>query len=139
MKQLSKSSMEVAAAALRLATSTSRAEEKELQEQYRALGIQTAAVDFGGDLLNSIQKIIERAVVAAKREQLIGETHAEEGAVAGAAREAVSQLMTKAIGYNVGGKIGVARCEEHVCVATFFAIGLLHLNEVAIGLGHRAL
>jgi hypothetical protein len=57
--------------------------------------------------------------------------------VAGAAREALSQVMPKAIGLNVGGKIGVARCGEHVAVATFFGIGLLHLNEVAIGTGHR--
>ncbi|MBC7336398.1 MAG: hut operon positive regulator HutP, partial [Clostridia bacterium] len=28
---------------------------------------------------------------------------------------------------------------EHIAVAVFFGIGLLHLDEVAIGLGHRAL
>jgi len=47
--------------------------------------------------------------------------------------------VTKAIGLNVGGKIGIARSGEHVCVCMFFGIGLLHLNEMAIGLGHRAL
>ncbi len=138
MEQLSKTSTEVAAAALRMATAAGRTEEKELQAFYADKGLKTAAVDFGGDPLSSVQKMIERAVVAAKREHLIGDSHSEEGAVAGAAREAVTQLITKAMGYNVGGKIGIARGKEHVCVATFFAIGLLHLNEVAIGLGHRA-
>ena len=82
-------------------------------------------------------KIVERAVVSSKREGLITESHNEEGAVAGAAREALNQIMSKAFGLNVGGKIGVARYKEHVSVAVFFGIGLLHLNEVAIGTGHR--
>ena len=47
--------------------------------------------------INSINKIIERAVVA-KREGVLQDSHAEEGAVAGATREAVSQIMPKAIG-----------------------------------------
>jgi hypothetical protein len=58
--------------------------------------------------------------------------------VAGATREALAQIMPKALGLNVGGKIGVARYHDHVSVAIFFGIGLLHLDEVAIGLGHRA-
>jgi hypothetical protein len=45
--------------------------------------------------------------------------------------------MPKAIGLNVGGKIGIARYGDHVSVSIFFGIGLLHLNEVSIGLGHR--
>lgn len=83
--------------------------------------------------------MIERAVVAAKRENLILDSHAEEGAVAGAAREAVSQIMNKALGLNIGGKIAIARCGEHISVAVFFGIGLLHLNEMAVGLGHRVI
>ena len=83
-------------------------------------------------------KIVERAVVAAKREGVIKDAHADEGAVAGAAREAIAQIMPKALGLNVGGKIGVARHKDHVSVAIFLGIGLLHLDEVAIGLGHRA-
>ena len=47
--------------------------------------------------------------------------------------------MSKAIGLNVGGKIGIARYKDHVAVSLYFGIGLLHLNEVAIGLGHRVL
>ena len=84
-------------------------------------------------------RIVECTVVAAKREKIIDETHHEEGAVAGAVREAVSQITSKAIGLNVGGKIGIARFDEHIAVCIFFGIGLLHLNEVAIGLGHRVI
>ena len=61
----------------------------------------------------------------------------EEGAIAGATKEALSQIMPKALGLNVGGKIGIARYKNHVSVSIFFGIGLLHLNEVAVGLGHR--
>nr|WP_122013556.1 HutP family protein [Maliibacterium massiliense] len=131
-------SRDVARAALIMCTSRSREEEKQLQAQFAHEHIRCAAVDYGGELIPSVQKIIERAVVAAKREGVIGDTHHEEGGVAGATHEAVSQIMGKAIGLNVGGKIGIARHGDHIAVCIFFGIGLLHLNEVAIGLGHRA-
>ncbi|NLD88408.1 MAG: hut operon positive regulator HutP [Clostridiales bacterium] len=130
-------SADVASAAIRLSLSPDRDTEKAIKDEYTSAGFGTVAVDFGGEFIPSINKIIERAVVAAKREGIITETHNEEGAVAGAAREALSQIINKAIGLNVGGKIGVARYKEHISVAMFFRIGLLHLNEVAIGLGHR--
>ena len=132
-------SKEVAKAAIRLALSSSREDEKVLKERYEAKGIKTAAVDFGGEFLASVMRIIECCVVAAKREGIIGETHHEEGPVAGAVREAVSQITSKAIGLNVGGKIGIARFDDHIAVSIFFGIGLLHLNDVAIGLGHRTI
>ena len=79
-------------------------------------------------------------MVAAKREGVISTTeYREEGSVAGATREALSQVTTKAIGLSVGGKIGIARSGNNVAVAVFFGIGLLQFNEVAIGLGHRAI
>ena len=53
--------------------------------------------------------------------------------------EALSQISLKAVGYDVGGRIGIARYNDHVSVAVFFGIGLLHLDEVAIGLGHRVI
>lgn len=130
-------SREVVKSAIRMALTNDREEERELKKELFAKGIKTAAVDYGGEFINSVMKIIERAVVSAKREGVIEECHIEEGAVAGAAREALSQVMPKALGLNVGGKIGVARYGEHVCVAVFFGIGLLHLNEVAVGTGHR--
>lgn len=132
-------SREVARIAIQMSLTKSRSEENVLKEECLKNGIKTAAVDYGGDFINSINKIIERAVVAAKREGVIEDSHAEEGAVAGATREAVSQIMPKAIGLSVGGKIAIARYHDHVSVALFFGIGLLHLNEVAIGLGHRAI
>ncbi|NLN06789.1 MAG: hut operon positive regulator HutP [Firmicutes bacterium] len=132
-------SKKIAGAAIRLALTESREAEKELKAALAAEGIRATAVDYGGEFLISVQKVVERAVVAAKREGVITGSHQEEGGVAGATREALSQIMPKALGLNVGGKVGVARKGEHVAVAIFFAIGLLHLNEVAIGLGHRAI
>ena len=131
-------SAEVAAAAIRLSLTSDRDQERTLRTEYGEAGYKTAAVDFGGEFIPSINKIIERSVVAARREGVIADTHNEEGAVAGAAREAVSQIINKAIGLNIGGKIGIARAGDHIGVAMFFRIGLLNLNEVAIGLGHRA-
>ncbi len=133
------SSKSTARAALTMALSATREEETGLKSSFSREGLQCAAVDFGGEYTASIMKLIERTVVAAKREGLIGETHHEEGAVAGAAREAAAQISSKALGFNIGGKIGVVRSEQHVAVAVFFGVGLLHLNEVAVGLGHRAI
>ena len=131
-------SREVARAAILLAMTATREEEAEMKSQLNGQGIVSAAADFGGEFVTSVMKMVERAVVAAKREGVIGDAHHAEGAVAGAAREAISQVSAKAMGLSVGGKIGVARCGEHVAVAVFFAIGLVHLNEICIGMGHRA-
>lgn len=128
-----------ASAAIRMSLSESREDERELSQMFLEHNIHTVAVDFGGEFISSVSKIIERAVVAAKRENVISNTHTEEGAVAGAAREALSQIMPKAIGLNVGGKIGIAKYDEHISVSIYFGIGLLHLNEVSIGLGHRVI
>ena len=132
-------SKDVAAAALRIAISKDREEEKRLQKEFADCGILTAGVDFGGEFISSVTKIIERAIVAAKREGIIQEAHVEEGAVAGAAKEAVSQIVNHAIGLNVGGKMAIARFGDHISVALFFGVGLLHLNEMVVGLGHRVI
>lgn len=130
-------SKKIAAVAIQMALTEGREEELKLKEKFATIGIRTAAVDYGGEFTTSIKKIVERAVVAAKRENVVAETHFGEGAIAGATREALSQIMPKALGLNVGGKIGIARYEDHVSVAVFLGIGLLHLDEVAVGLGHR--
>lgn len=127
-----------AAAAIRIAVSASREEEQELRKSFQKSGMKTAAVDYGGAFESSVAKILEKAVVAARREGVIGEAHAEEGAVAGAAHEAISQIITKAVGLNLGGKIGIARNGAHIAVCVFFGVGLLNLNDVVIGIGHRA-
>jgi len=131
-------SKRVAAAAIKMALTESREEEKELKKYFLEQGIRTAAVDYGGEFSSSVAKVIERSVVAAKREGVIKDTHPDEGAVAGATHEALSQIMPKGIGLNIGGKIGIARFNDHISVAVFFGIGMIHLDEVAIGLAHRA-
>ena len=131
-------SRDVARAAITLAMTNNREDEAAHKQNLLKQGIRSAASDFGGDFVSSVMKIIERAVVIAKREGIIGEKTHEEGAVAGAAHDAVTQVTDKAMGLNVGGKIGVARTEGHVAVALFFTVGLVHLNEVCVGMGHRA-
>lgn len=131
-------SIDVAKAAVEMAISTRESEEK-LMGEFKNKGILTAAVDVGGNLIESIPKIIERAIIASRRTGVIKDCHVHDGAVAGAAREAIIQVSNKANGLNVGGKIGIARCGEHIAVCIFMSIGLLHLNEVVIGLGHRSI
>ena len=132
-------SRRVARAAVMISMTETRDEENELKAKMLQEEMYTAAVDYGGEFVSSIVRIVERAVVAAKREKVIGESFHEEGAVAGAAREAISQVTSKALGLSVGGKIGIARQGNHVAVAVFFGIGLVHLNEICIGMGHRAI
>jgi hypothetical protein len=132
-------STDVAKACVEMAIS-SRESERMLEETFRSKGILTVAVDIGGNINNAVPKIIERALVASKKKGLIKENyHVHDGAIAGAAREALLQIMQKANGLNVGGKIGIARSGEHLSVCIFMSIGLLHLNEVVIGLGHRSI
>ena len=76
-------SKEIAAAAIKLALSKNRTEEQQFQLEYSKMGINTAAVNYGGEFTNSVMKIIERAVVSSKREGVILENHVEEGAIAG--------------------------------------------------------
>jgi hypothetical protein len=132
-------SKEVAKAAVRIALTANMDDEKKMKKKYADNGARTCAVNFGGEFITSVMKIVESSVVAAKRENIIENSLHEEGAMAGAVREAVSQITNKAIGLNVGGKIGIARQDDHIAVCIFFGIGLLHLNEVAIGLGHRVI
>ncbi len=131
-------SVEVAKAAIKLAVST-REEEKSIIEELEKKGMKATAVDIGGDLINSIPKIIERALVASKKTGVIKDTHIYEGAVAGAAKDAISQVDAKALGLNFGGKLGIARSGEHLVVCLFISIGLLHLNDLAIAVGHRSI
>lgn len=131
-------SIDVAKVAVELAMS-SREEEKEIIDRLETKGFKGVAVDIGGDLLKSIPKIIERAIVASKKTGVIKDTHVHEGAVAGATREAISQIDSKAIGLNFGGKLGIARSGEHMVVCMFISIGLLYLDDLAISIGHRSI
>ena len=133
------SSLEVGRAALKIAITESREEEQRVKEELSAKDIHSTAVDFGGEFIQSIVKIVERAVVAAERQNLVADNHLGAGAVAGATQDALEQIKLKAIGFNVGGKIGIARNGEHICVAVFMAVGVLNLNELCVGLAHRSL
>ena len=132
-------SKEIAKAAVLMSMTNDREDEKDLKQRLVQQEIMSAAVDCGGEFIPSMSKFVERAVVAAKREGIINDSHLQEGAVAGAAHEALTQISSKALGLSVGGKIGIARKGDHVAVAVYFAIGLLHLNDIAVGLGHRAI
>ncbi|MDR1571136.1 MAG: HutP family protein [Clostridiales Family XIII bacterium] len=132
-------SIDVAKAAVRLAITGSRQSEEQLIGTLMEKRIHGAAVDIGGDVVNSIHLIIERAVIASRRHGVTRENHVQDGAVAGAAREALMQVIQKATGLNGGGKIAVCRHKEHLSVCVFMSIGLMHLNDVVIGLGHRSL
>ncbi len=131
-------STEVAKIATRMAIS-SREEEEVLKLKYKKSDCLVTAVNIGGNINDSIHKILERALVASKRNNLIREEHIHEGAIIGATRDALMQVQNRASGQNVGGKIGIARKGEHISVCIFLSIGLLHLDEVVIGIGHRAI
>lgn len=131
-------SSDVSKAAISLAIS-SRASEESLIKELKTRNILGAAVDIGGDFNSSIPKIIERAVVAARRGGVTKECHVHDGAIMGATKEALMQIGMKANGYNIGGKIGIARSGEHLSICIFMSMGLLYLNDVVIGLAHRAI
>ena len=101
-EHLESDSRNVARAAVLMALTRSREEEKTLKAELLP-EVSCAAVDCGGEFITSVTRIVERAVVAATREGLILESHLEEGGVAGATHEALTQLVDKAIGLNIGG------------------------------------
>lgn len=131
-------SIQVAKLATRMAIA-SRDEEVHLKEKFSKIGATVTAVNIGGNITESVLKILESALVASKRNGLIREEHLHEGAVIGATRDALMQVSNRANGQNVGGKIGIARIGEHISVCIFLSIGLLHLDEIVIGIGHRSL
>ena len=134
----STASVDIARAAIRLAVTQNREAEEKYIAGLADIGIRAVAIDIGGDITNSIHIIIERAIVASRKAGLTKENHVQDGAIAGAAREAVAQVAAKAMGLNGGGKIAIARYGEHLSVCIFMSIGLLHLNDVVVGLGHRS-
>lgn len=131
--------VDVARTAIRMALTVSREEEQALKAALAREGVRATAIDYGGDSLALVKKGMERAVTAALRDGLIADTEGDQGVVAGAAHEALAQVLPKAMGLSVGGKIGLVRHGGNICVAVFLGIGLLHLDEVAVGLGHRGI
>ena len=131
---MEKTSIGVGRAALHVAISESRAEEMVLRKEFEAQGIRSCAVDFGGPFTEIIPKIIERAVVAAERQGLIQDDHVSKGAVVGATAQALEQIKNKCVGL----KVGIARSQEHLSVAIYLGVGVLHLDEIAVAMAHRA-
>ena len=131
--------IDVTKGALKMAMTSNREEEEILKVEFARSGIKSIAVDIGGNMTDMIPVIIERAVVAAKRSGVTKDCFVHDGSVAGAAREAITQVYSKAAGLNVGGKLSVSSCRGHLTVAIFLNIGMLHLNEVVVGLGHRSI
>lgn len=130
---------DVGRAALRMALSETRTDENNLKEELAESDIRAVAVNFGGKFLEVLPKIYESAIVAAQRQHVISDTHVGDGSVLGAVESAIDQIKLKAIGMNVGGKIGIARWKEHLCVAVYLGVGVLRFNEVAVGMAHRVL
>ena len=118
---VNQNSTEVARIATRMAISN-RDEEEILKESYFKQGVKVTAVNVGGNINESIHKILERALVASKRNNLIRDEHLHEGAVIGATRDALMQISNRANAQNVGGKIGIARKGEHISVCIFLSI-----------------
>ena len=59
-------SKDVSTAAIKMALSASRQEETQLkQELFSKWEVKAVAVDYGGEFISSVGKIVERAVVAA--------------------------------------------------------------------------
>ena len=122
-----------------MALTENRKEEYALRDELKEQDIQAVAVNFGGRFLDILPKIYESAIVAAQRQKVISDTHVGDGSVLGAVESAIDQVKIKALGMNVGGKLGIARWKEHLCVAIYIGVGVLHFNEVAVGMAHRAL
>jgi hypothetical protein len=96
MAPIELTSIDIGRAALKMAVTENRAEEQALRQQLmEQQGIQTVAIDFGGEFVPSVKKIIERAVVAAQRQGLVPSNHVGEGAVAGAVRAALGQISSR--------------------------------------------
>lgn len=133
------SSRDIGRLALKLAATEGREEEQTYKIRLKQMGVQSAAVDFGGKFLDIMPKLLEHAAVAAQREAVITSSHVEMGNLVGAVHEALESMARKSIGMNVGGKLSVVRYKEHLCVVIFSEIGILYLNEIGVYLAHRAI
>ena len=95
-------SKEIAVAAIKIALTSDRREEKLLQQEMSKYGISTAAADYGGEFINSVMKIVERAVVSSKEKELSAISHQE---LSWCNTRSPFPNNVKAIGLNVGVKL----------------------------------
>ena len=131
-------SIDVARFATNLVSTGSREKEMEYRKYLETFEVQSVAVDFGGKFEKVVPQIIENGAVAAQRCGLIEDQHVQIGDIVGAIHQVLIKLGSIAVGLNVGGKLAIARYKEHLCVAIFAEIGLIHLNEVFINIAHRS-
>lgn len=120
-----------------LVATSSREKEMEYRKYLETMGVKSVAVDFGGKIEKIVPKVLEYVAVASQRCELIDEELVAVGDVVGATHQVLIELTEKAVGLNVGGKVSVVRHKEHLCVAIFAEMGLIHLSEVFIGIAHR--
>lgn len=132
-------SVDIARFSVKLAITENRTNEETFIKELMAKDVKAVAIDVGGNVLEAVHIIIEKAIHASRKSGVTKECHVEDGAIAGAAREAITQIANRSMGLNGGGKIAICRHKEHLSICIFMSIGLLHLNEVVIGLGHRSL
>ena len=131
--------LELGSMALKMALTSCREEEQRLKKELKKQGVLTCAVDCGGYFLDNITKIIEHVLGASQRQNIISDKHIEVGSLVGATQEALEYIKLKLMGLNVGGKIGVARMDEHIVVAIYLGFGLVYLNDIAVSIGHRVI
>jgi len=130
--------VDIVRAAIALAITPDKTSEDMEIDKLKKQGIKVIVIDVTGNFRDSTHIIIEKAIIASRENGLTEETHVEESAIAGAAREAIMHIATKSSGVHGNGKMAICRYKENLSVCIFMCIGLLNLNEVAIGLGHRA-
>jgi hypothetical protein len=133
-------SKDVARAAILMALTGEREEENRLQEELATRNVRAAAADYGGEFLPAIQRIVERAVVAAKREGVIKPIHAD------LCLSALDQLINDnhAVGHiafaclYIAGKQGGAQqaFAEAVLLCFKDQVGVLADPQLQIGVGH---
>lgn len=136
---MERKSAEAGKLAVEVVLTRNREEEYTFINKLKKHGVLAVAIDFGGDFVKTIPKILESVVVASRRQNVIVENYLEEAAVLGAARSALEQLKMKGIGCSVGGKASVVRYGENLCVAIYMQIGIINLDDMAISLAHRAI
>ena len=124
--------------AIEIAISKDIESEKKIKERLLKDGVRATGVNFGGNFVSSIPKMIERIMIASKKEGILI-SEEEAGAIIGATKDALSQITVKATGFDVGGKISIAREKNQVAVVAYFCIGTLNLNDMVLGLGHRVM
>lgn len=130
--------VDIVRAAITIAITEDKMSEDMEISKLKKQGIKVVALEIKGNFRDTTHIIIEKAIVASRENGLTEETHVEESAIAGAAREAIMHVAEKSSGLHGNGKLAICRYKEHLSVCIFMCIGLLNLNEVAIGLGHRA-